>query len=84
MDDLSLFNAGDPFYGTIRFDVSVTSVAVEAVNCNGQKAIKMVNYTDGCFVMAFTHHPCNDHSFSLRMLHLEDSMRLQEEHLKNK
>ena len=43
-DDLSLFNAGDPFHGTVIFDASVTSVAVEAINCNGQKAVKMVNY----------------------------------------
>jgi hypothetical protein len=35
----------DPFHGTVIFDASVTSVAVEAINCNGQKAVKMFENT---------------------------------------
>ena len=30
--------AGDPFYGVVRFDTTITTVTVEAINCNGQRA----------------------------------------------
>ena len=39
--------SGDPFYGVVRFeteDTTITTVTVEAINCNGQRATKVVNY----------------------------------------
>ena len=35
--------SGDPFYGVVRFDTTTTTtVTVEAINCNGQRATKVV------------------------------------------
>ena len=45
-NDYPITISGDPFYGVVRFeteDTTITTVTVEAINCNGQRATKVVN-----------------------------------------